>query len=137
MIIEVLKELSPMEIKGAILKDILTVLYLNLNLISASSITNLVTYLLDEICQAKGNRMWTELLPRALQILVKEYGSHDITTPDNKVRTNFLYCYNFTKSFIFQVMLGYTFRTNFVSRLINSHGEWKMEILPGIASMIR
>lgn len=75
-----------MEIQGSISKDILTVLYLNLNLISASSITNLVTYLLDEICQAKGNRMWTELLPRALQILVKEYGSHDITTPDNKVR---------------------------------------------------
>lgn len=100
------------------LLSILPVLYLYLNHMELSPLTALAEFLLSQISNASGkNTMWTELLPRIIQIIVR-CGSHYFVT----ISSNLKY-------------LGYNYRSILVGQLIDI--TWKRNVIPDVALMLK
>lgn len=114
-----LKIINSADISESALLDIQSVLYIYLNYCPFSTLTFVAESLLMEICDGNGkNTMWTELLPRVIQIVVRN-GSEYYITPENVK------------------FLGYNYRTKFVEQLIKSSPSWKPQVIPEIASMLK
>lgn len=114
-----LKVINSADIAETHLLSIWPVLYLKLNNVALSTLTFLAEFLLSQIMDGTGkNRLWTELLPRIMQIIVVN-GCKDFVTPDDLT------------------LSGYSYRTKFVNMLINSSDSWKRNVIPDIASMLK
>lgn len=113
-----LKIINSDDIEETHLLSILPVLYLYLNHMELSALTALAEFLLTQISDGTGkNTMWTELLPRIIQIIVRS-GSHYFVT----ISSNLKY-------------LGYNYRSILVGQLIDI--TWKRNVIPDIALMLK
>ncbi|XP_063695943.1 Fanconi anemia group I protein homolog isoform X2 [Culicoides brevitarsis] len=118
VIIHSLKIIDSDKIEETHLLSILPVLYLSLNYVELSTLTFLADFLLSQICDGCCNKMWTEMLPRTIQIIVSN-GYRPFATPGDLTIT------------------GYNFRSKIVDKLIRSSNKWKKCVIPDIASMLK